>query len=697
VTTTTHPSTEQPTDETITDPADTAAAGVAAPGLPEAGLGPQFTPWAVMSALLLAAGAVRLAQEATEADAQIAYATATVAFTAAVVAAAVTKKKMKPLSGKQRHRLVAALYLGAAWLSTVSAAGLSWGAVTVLGMLGSGLSLLWWREHRIGPGLDPGTMPTLDDADLYIQRWQENLGGKNKPFHGSKLTGPAQIIKSGYRYTLQLVPGGQSVDQIIGSPSTLRGGLRLLPGQDVIVEEHPTAPAPAALLTIITRPTITTSQQWPGPDAGFDAALGSVRLGPFADGEGCACWRVYTQDSMWGGYIQGGTGSGKSRLIEQIALSCAASTSHPTIVWYGDGQNGDSSPMLAENADYAAVTFSEIYNMVTAALRVMMINGVERRLAKRAGFTPTEQRPGLLLIVDECHKPLSAKENPLLAAAIQQAMCTIAREGRKNGVALILASQSATLDAFGGTGNGNLGDTLRQSLLAGNGLILRSKTSNAKTVFNVDINPRKFPKLAGYGFLCDPEPGARSAPFRGYWVTDELAAYWPSRITWRSLPDRQANAAGKVYHKRHESAAEQRFNDEMLLAMADAGTLDDFDLLTKTMNANAGQKQAGANTGAGADGEQAPEFFGDAHPPVRRVIKFWTHAKPAAPVLPVGQQRVLDAIRDGHRKPKDIIAVTGYSSSQVYNLLDELMAAKPEPLIHKAGYGAYETGPATAA
>src|SRR5207244_12844650 len=123
-------------------------------------------------------------------------------------------------------------------------------------------------------------------------------------------------------------------------------------------------------------------------------------LARFADGEGGACWRVYTHHSMWGGFIQGGTGSGKSRMIEQIAMSCAASASHPTIIWYGDGQNGDSSPMLVKNADYAATTFEAIYNMAMAALRIMKINGVERRLSGRVGFAPTAACPGPLAIVD---------------------------------------------------------------------------------------------------------------------------------------------------------------------------------------------------------------------------------------------------------------------------------------------------------
>ncbi|MGC9670967.1 hypothetical protein ACNTMW_31020 [Planosporangium sp. 12N6] len=636
-----------------------------------AGLGAQLAPWAAMGALVLAAGAARLAAHATGDDAEVAGWVAGTAFVVAVVTAWATRRRMT--SRKLRHRFLAALYLGATWLTAVTYIGLSLGAVATLGILGAGLSLLWWREHRIGPGIEPALLTEPGDDDLYVTRWATHLGGKGRQLAGSRLAEP-QIIRAGYRYVLHLVPGVHTVEQVRAMPAVLRSGLGLLPGQDIIVEVHPDRPAPTAILTIVTRPPVRKPQLWPGPAAGFDAASGSVNLGPFADGEGVAQWSVYRADGIFGGYLQGGTGSGKSRMIEQIAMSCAASVTHPTVIWYGDGQNGSSSPLLTEHADYAATSFEAIYNMFQAALRVMRINGVENRLYKHVGFHPTPERPGLLVFLDECHKPLSPQENPLLAAATQLAACTIAREGRKVGVGLVMASQSPTLDAFGGAGN--LADTLRQSLLAGNGVILRSKTLNAKTVFGVDINPREFPKLPGYAYLCDPEEGARSAPFRGYWVTDDLAATWPQRITWRSLPIRQTNAAGKAYARRHELAAEQAMNDTLLLQLADAGSLDEmFDDLQAMQKAEA------------APNVDVIEFAGDAHPPVRRVERFWVpEPRTPAGLLP-GQQKVLDAIRAGHTRPKQIQDTTGYSESQVHNLLGDLVRLGH---IHKAGYGQYQ-------
>jgi hypothetical protein len=57
-----------------------------------------------------------------------------------------------------------------------------------------------------------------------------------------------------------------------------------------------------------------------GPRA-FNPETGLINLGPFSDGEGFATWKLFTKDSMWGGFICGSTGSGKSRTIESICMA----------------------------------------------------------------------------------------------------------------------------------------------------------------------------------------------------------------------------------------------------------------------------------------------------------------------------------------------------------------------------------------
>ncbi|MEU7822932.1 hypothetical protein [Catellatospora sp. NPDC049133] len=659
------------------------------------GMRAQAAPWLAMSLLVMAAGAARIAMNATGEDADVASGIAATAFVVAVVAA-YTHRRRRPMSRQLRLRLRAAWLLSAAWLSAVTYNGMSTSALAALTIVGTGLSLLYWREHRpklnlVEPALLLSTMPTPDDNDLYITRWKNNLGRPNGTFAGSTLEDP-EIIRAGYRYTLRLVPGVQTVAAVAKEVETLRSGLQLMPGQSVIVEEHPDLPAPTAILTVVTKPQVREPRGWPGPERSFDSASGAVNLGPFIDGEGMAQFTVYRNQGMFGGYIQGGPGSGKSRTIESICMALAASRTHPTVIWYGDGQHGDSSPLLVEHADYSAVTFDAIYNMLACALLVMRINGAINRQNKQSGFTPTQERAGLFVVLDECHKVFDANQNPH-AAACQNMALTIAREGRKVGVALLMASQSPTLDAFGGalTSQNNGADTLRASLLSGNGLLLASKTGNAKQVFKVDIDPTSFPDLPGYGYLCNPRAGERSAPYRGFWVTDEMAGIWPHRIKWRSLSPVQANVAGERYARRHEEAEEQMAADMELIAMAQAGLLD-VDAINRASQGTPASAPS-STVVAGAAGDESLV--------VNRVPMPWLTpmatpaASPAADTsragrtvaLKDGQRLVLEAIRTGNNSPKRITMVTGYSASQVHNLLNELVDLG---LIHNSRFGHYD-------
>lgn len=633
----------------------------------------QAAPSAALGVLVLAAAATRAAVNATAADAEILIGTAGTCFVIAVVAATVAQTRIG--DKKSRHRAQAFIVVAAAWLPVVTATGVSLDAVAVLVALGSALSLHWWRKRRI-PNTSPFTRPVVETSavDVYVDRWSANLGVAGHDLAGSRLESPEQI-KAGTRYVLRLVPGKHSYGQIMGLLEKIRSGLELMPEDDMIVEKHPLLAASCLQFTVVTRSPIKTSVVHPGPSA-FDSATGHVSLGPFVDGEGVATWKAYTKNRFWGGYLQGGTGSGKSRMIEGIALSLASSDTHPTVVWYADGQGGASSPLLMKHADHKARTHEQTHAMLAGMLLVMELRQDENALEELEGFTPEDDRPGLLGILDECQKPLSKFESPQLAEHTQYLAATIAREGGKVGVALILASQQSTLDAFGGAGNN--AEAIRSNLLMGNGVILRSKDNNAKQVFKVDVNPSSFPPIAGYAFLVDPDEGARSAPFRGFYVTDDLRVRWPEAIDWRALDVGAANAYGRDYLRRRELADEAREEIRRRVAARRAGQAAPTVKPATTTPAPT----------AGFDGAAAIRAFGIAEFPVWDSAKFQPAPRPTVRSMHEGHHKVLRAIRDGHRSPKSIRMATGYSERQVYYLLGELLDDLRK--IRKSDRGDYE-------
>lgn len=515
----------------------------------------QAAPFAAMGVLVLASAALNAAKQASGADTQILGSTAAACVVIAVAAAAQLRQRLT--DKKMMVRAVAFAGLSAGWLAWTVAYGLTVNAVAVLAALGTLLSLHWWSVHRI-PNRAPvaaAPRPAPQPAvDVYTRLWAERIAATGD-LAGTRLESH-EPIDAGERYVLRLVPGKNTYTQVLGMLERIRSGLDLRPDEDLIVERHPVLAASCLQLTVVTRSPIKESVKWPGP-AAFNPATGCVELGPYTDGEGVASWRAYTDNSLWGGFITGGTGSGKSRMIESVAMSLAASETHPTVVWFVDGDEGASSTLLAEHADHTALDeeMTQARDLLAGALGVMRLRRAENVANKWEGFTPTADRPGILIVIDECH--LIFADDDLRAMAAE-----IARRGRKVGVAILGASQVATLDAFGGAGKPNT-DALRSSLRAGNGVILRSNTNNTKDVFKVEIDPSQFPAMPGYGYyVASKDSGARTAPFRGYYVTDDLKAEWPDRIVWRALTPGEGNAytltAGTEYARRGELADDAR-------------------------------------------------------------------------------------------------------------------------------------------
>lgn len=324
-----------------------------------------------------------------------------------------------------------------------------------------------------------------------------------------------------------------------------------------------------------------------------------------------------------------------------------------------------------EHADAKARTPEQALAMLEGMYLVMQLRQDENAVMGLRGFTPTDDRPGLLGFLDECHKLLDKVSNPLYWARTQFLAMSIASEGGKVGVALVLASQQSTLDAFGGAGS-PYAEKIRGNLLTGNGAMFKGKDANAKTVFQVNVDPRTFPDMPGYAFLVNPRPGARSAPFRSCYLTDEMAEEWPHRIVWRSLDAGAAAAWGDSYLRRDELADEALEAAKRRIAARRAGVV-----VEPTVPAQRPPAPA----------EEAPlsSFGGLSFPSWSEMVA--QAQQDAQTALKEGHEKVLAAIRAGHTSPKAIQDATSYSERQVHNLLVDLLAAGA---VAKAGRGAYQ-------
>lgn len=512
------------------------------------GIGPQLAPCAATGLLVVAAAAAHAVAAAGDSPAGTALTVGGAAFVLAVLVA--MKRGARISCRKARARLRVLLLGAAAWLGVVTATGVNWIALQVLAALMVSVSLHWWSARRIPNHVPEAPASVLTSA--YADLWKENVARKGKTLAGTTLEG-VRAISSGTQATLRLVPGEHSMDTVEQERKKIRGALGLKREHDLILEPHPTLPEPHLQLTIVTTPPPRGSILWPGPSAlGED---GMIDLGPFADGVGTARWTAFTKTRVMCGFLQGGTNSGKTRMFESIGLSIAASKTFPSVVIFADGQGGASSRLLKENADHTALTLDALREALRGLIRLGEHRQEENDIFGWDGFTATVDRPAVFLLMDECHKFF------VVDGEVQediQAMCAqIAREFGKVGIALIAATQMATLSAAFGP-SGKHADAIRSNLLMGNGVMLRGKSRGARTIFGVETDPTLFPDRPGYALLAGSGEGVRIAPFLGYFASDEVQAHWLPRILWRSLDVASASAWGASYINRKAIAEAAR-------------------------------------------------------------------------------------------------------------------------------------------
>jgi hypothetical protein len=443
---------------------------------------------------------------------------------------------------KWRRQIHVAAAAASIWLVWVAINGPSW-AAAFWWLIGTvACSTRWWKAHRIphplAPNRDRVPVPVLNQSVPAL--WDRNIGAKDRCLPGSDLSGEDTSKPNCVRYHVDLVPGKQTPSQVLGYLGLIAGGLHT-PVKQVVLEPDPDQDPNRVLLTIVEVSPIDKTMPYQGARlAGERRNL--IDIGPFGDGDGFAQWRRWQPGekpmtgSWLSGFVVGGTGIGKSRLMELLAAGYMAAGD--SVVWFIDPQGGASSPALKEWADWSGD--DERAPMMLAALE-RIAKGREKENAAMGWtrFDPSPERPGIIVFIDECHDIFNRNAKRWAA---------LARKTQKVGIAFVGLTQEASLSSF-------QEEALRAALLT-NAIIMRTESkTQGQLIPGIEVDPLTLPDIAGFGYVLKRSASGRTAPFRSEYLAEPEV--WFERYPMPKLDALSAAAAGEVYTGRREDAAAQ--------------------------------------------------------------------------------------------------------------------------------------------
>ncbi|WP_020393447.1 hypothetical protein [Kribbella catacumbae] len=535
-------------------------------------------------------------------------------------------------------------------------------ALLVLMLVTMGLAAGWWKANRIPHPLAPSA-PEPEEAKQFKgplhQRWTRFVASSRGPLPESYLTQP-DISNGKQRYTIQLVPGQQTQTLALSSLDRISSGLNV-PIKNLVLEPHPNELPTQMRITYVEKSPIDKVVLYDGPKVDE----GVIQIGPYGDGEGCAGWRYWTRGevpmggSWWGGAIIAGMGSGKSRLMELLAVGTVA-TGH-AVAWFIDPQGGASSPALAKAADWY-VDLDGAEKMLTALESICEWRSKEMAANGWIGVDPSPERPGITVFIDEAHEVFAENTDR---------WTKLARKARKVGIALVILSQYPGLSTFGGS------EPLRAAVMAGNVVAMRTESrQNGQLLVGLDVDPLTLPAIPGFGYTVRRgNEFGRTAPFRAEYV--KVPAEWLARYPSPELDPVSANAGAANYINRRSD-----MDSAMALVRAQVEAMKNGDL-----SAASGLVGAIATATKVATGKPSANPLQLPPPPVLTLVKPAAAApRPAPPEPANGREALLAILANGETKTKDLIEGARLSETRFRQLIGELTTAK---LVEKVGRGVY--------
>jgi S-DNA-T family DNA segregation ATPase FtsK/SpoIIIE len=311
--------------------------------------------------------------------------------------------------------------LAGAWLATATATGPGTPplpTVWLLGTLAAGLP--WWTHRR-------------RRARVRVERTLESWPrvAEETGLTGSRVLS-AVVDRWCWRALIHLRGGQTATDALHRLPAiesalgTRRGAGR--------IEPDPVR-ADRAYLRVLDRDPHADPILWPGPTTATIAD--PVELGLFEDATPVRLSLLRKHV-----LIGGTTDSGKSGVLNVIL---AALTACPDVVLWGiDLKNGMELQPWAPCLDRLATTPTDATALLADAVAVLEDRAGQLAAAGEHLWTPTPDRPALVIVIDEYAELTDTASNALTHAD------SIARRGRAPAVTLIVATQRPTQKTMGG-------------------------------------------------------------------------------------------------------------------------------------------------------------------------------------------------------------------------------------------------------
>lgn len=471
--------------------------------------------------------------------------------------------KKRPTQAKWHTRLKAGLAAGCAWCTGMPLLAPALGEPTMWAAAlttTAALSAGWWAQHRPGYPTTPPAQPADESLDTttaaeICQTWADRVAIDSGAVPGSQLR-HTRDLTGGTEFEITLSHAkGITQDSLTERRGRIGLALGIMAGQ-ITFEPHGSDPAKVWMRVTRTAPDgkyagpecLRNGKPMRSPSEIRPGDTVDIVVGPYQDGESCAVFRVLSSGSVEGGFVLGSRGSGKSLLLEQLAiglrwLGCQ--------VWYYDGQGGASSATLTSHADWAltdperdAVRLYQALSGLAQARQGELKH--DKSLANRYDYDAN--RPPLVVIVDECHE-LYSRVNPVTGRTFGADLGDLDRQYRKLGIGTLAASQDLDLNTFGQS------DVLRAGLYAGTALTLRFMSkSHAALLPGAErgggASPTTLPPGGGYGYT--PLGERPTAMWRARKVEDP--AGWMDSLPPVELDRVSALGAGHDYLDRHETA-----------------------------------------------------------------------------------------------------------------------------------------------